>query len=222
MPPEAALATADYLSLSVTVPRLEGHPDPSVQGTINTRLKEHVDRAEAAFVTAIAEVQEVIVADGGSLDELPPSQYVLDYTVGLITDQALSIRFDEFSYTIGAANPANAITAINVDLATGMPLELTDVFTGEEFAFALDELARQQLIATLWQGDEAGFAEWVGDAAVIADFEHWSLSPAGLVMAWDEFAVGPGVLGAPSVLIPWSSIGVYVDGDGPAGPFVSG
>ncbi len=214
--PEAIEVIAPYIDVLVTIPQLEGLPDETIQERINGELANHVETLETGFVVDQADYLDLLAEQGVDPAAQPPSFIAITYDVRTLNPRVLSIRFDETFYSSGAANPLAAVDTFNFDLTTGRPLELSDVFGGSEFGFALDALARQHIIDELYDGDVEALAAWVSDDELLIS-PHWALGPAAFEMSFEELEIGPGVFGAPTISIPYQEIGVYVNPEGPIG-----
>lgn len=179
---------------------------------VNAPLRQLLESREETFV---ADVIEFLPKKNEDTEE--PMSYLDISTEVLVANESLvSTRFFESSYFQGAANPAQAVQVVNLDPGTGAEYELFDVFLGEEFAFALDTLARQNIVDRIYQGNTSGLEAWAPAESVI-EFEHLVLSPVAIEITFDELEVGPAVLGTPTAFIPYRSVGVYLDLDGPVG-----
>jgi len=195
---------------------LVGIANADVEARINARIVELVRSTVDAFVL---DVQQNGVSDPQAEQS---SSIGLFAMVRLLNEEVLSLRFDEGTYYQGAANGSSSVKTLNFDLATGDELAIEDIFQGTEFAFALDFLARQELVDRYYQGDPTQLDAWLGPDDLAVNFDNWAISSFAFEMAFDEFEVGPGFLGAPTAVIPLSAIGVYVNPEGPAGRLLEG
>jgi hypothetical protein len=138
------------------------------------------------------------------------------YDVRTLTPEVLSMRFDSVSYFQGAANPSQDVLTLTVDLGTGDMVFLGDLFTGTEWGFALDFLVRDAVVTQLYNGDPTELEAWVGPDELLIP-ELFALGPSGFEFSFPELRVGPAVVGAPTVTMPYPAIGVYLDSDGLVG-----
>jgi hypothetical protein len=179
---------------------------------VNDQLRNMLEEREEQFVV---DVIDFLPTEEKATDE--PVSYLDIFTEVLVVNEDLvSARFFENSYFQGAANPARGVQTLNLDPATSREYELIDMFGGEEFVFALDELARQDIIERLYQGDAAELEAWAPPEQIL-ELEHVALSPVAIEITFNELDVGPAVLGTPTAFIPYGAIGVYIDLDGPIG-----
>jgi hypothetical protein len=206
---EIALETPP-LELLIAIPHLEGVPGDTGDA-VNQYLLDITTRSEQAFVRDVT-----LYLDEVGPQEGPLSFLELFYEVGVLKPELLSMRFDETTYFQGAANPSRGVYTITVDLDNGEVIVMEDLFTGTEWAFALDFLVRQAVADTYYQGDPTELDAWVDPDDLLVPTE-FLLRPVAFEFSFQELAVGPAVLGAPSVRLPYSEIGVYIDPNGPVG-----
>jgi hypothetical protein len=179
---------------------------------VNNQLRDMLEEREEQF---IVDVIDFLPKENTTTDE--PVSYLDIFTEVLVVNEDLvSARFFENSYFQGAANPAQGVQTVNLDPTTGRDYELTDMFEGGEFAFALDELARQDIIERLYQGDATELEAWAPPEQIL-ELEHVALGPVAIEITFDELEVGPAVLGTPTAFIPYEAIGVYIDLEGAIG-----
>ena len=86
---------------------------------------------------------------------------------------------------------------------------------------AVASLVDQHLIDDLYGGDVAEASSWlpVIDPAIL---DAWVVSADGLEFSFDQYEVGFGAMGSPTVIVPWSELGAVIDPAGPAGPTAFG
>lgn len=206
-------ASADpRLTVLIGVPSLQGLSDGGIQQAVNDSLLAIVTGAEESFIADVGRYVE----DVEPTPEAPVSSLDMFYDVRFLTPELLSIRFESSTYFEGAANPGQTVQTLNIDLTSGDELDLEDLFSGTEWAFALDALLRERVTEEVYEGDPAGLDDWVdADALVIS--QHFAFSGSGLEFSFQEFEIGPGVFGAPTVTLPLGAMGVYIDPEGVLG-----
>ena len=197
--------------LLISIPRLVGLGDAGVAGEINRYLLDLVTRNEQAFVRDVT----IYLEEAGEV-EGPISFLDLYYDVRTLTPDLLSMRFDSVSYFQGAANPGQGVETLNFDLQTGEMVFLEDLFIGSEWAFALDFLVRDAVITQLYNGEAGELDAWVDPDEVLVP-EDFALGPGGFEFSFPELTVAPAVAGSPTVIVPYSAIGVYLDPGGYVG-----
>lgn len=200
------------LTVLIGVPRLQGMTNTALQQVVNDSLLGIVTGAEEAFIADVARYVEDVEPTPG----VPVSSINMGYDVRLLNSELLSIRFENSTYFEGAARPGQGVQTFNVDLTTGAEVHLPDLFVGSEWAFALDFLLRDRITEEVYEGDPAGLDGWVDTDAVVIS-QVFTFGPSGLEFSFQEFEIGPGVLGAPTVTLPFDAMGVYIDPDGVLG-----
>jgi len=201
------------LEIQVTLPVVSGVPAP-VAAAINGAI------GDAVLGYPIAFRDEILGGD------LPPegvgvaSELVLGYTATAVTADVLSLRYDLYVYYQGAAHGISGIFSTTFDPQTGSLLDLADVLVPGT-APAVAALVEQHLIDDLYAGDVAEASAWlpVIDPAILDD---WVVAVDGLEFSFDQYEVGFGAMGSPTVLVPWSELAAVIDPTGPAGPMALG
>lgn len=197
--------------LVIAIPYLQGVADPEIQDRVNQYLLDHVTRREEDFAREVTDyLDQVGPVDG------PVSFLELFYDVGVLTPQLLSLRFGETTFFQGAANPSRSVKTITVDLQSGDLLTVAELFTGTEWGFALDFLLRQAVADTYYPGDPTELDAWLDPDDLLIP-EDVVLTPLAFEFWFQELWVGPAVLGTPSVRLPYSAIGVYINPGGIVG-----
>jgi hypothetical protein len=198
------------LTVQIVVPQLRGLSDSAIEQAVNDSLVAIATAAEDGFTSDVAQY----IGDAEPASEAPVSSLDMFYNVRFLDPELLSIRFDTSTYFQGAANPGNGVQTLNIDLTTGEEVQLPDLFLGSEWGFALDTLLRRQITEQIYGGDPAELEGWVdADALVISQL--FAFGDSGLEFSFEEFEIGPGVLGAPTVTLPYNAMGVYINPEGP-------
>ena len=139
--------------------------------------------------------------------------------VSLLDNRVVSVEYDLSVEWGGAASGDQWVDAVVVDLADGSLLGPLDLFYDDSpWLETLAAVATADL-----EGRFGANVVWPDGLAVeVANFENLALSEDGVILLFDRYQVGPGVLGAPRVVVPWSEIGVFIDPNGPVGHLVAG
>jgi len=136
----------------------------------------------------------------------------------LVDTRVVSVEYDLSVEWSGAAGADQRVDTVLVDLTAGRVLEPLDVFYDDSpwletlASVALADLEARFGVDTIWPD---------GLAATPGNFDHLALAGDGVVLWFDRYQVGPGVLGAPRVTVPWSQVGEFVDPNGPVGHLVA-
>jgi hypothetical protein len=193
---------ADY-GYHVWAPLLVG-PEEAVSDGFN--------RAVDGFVSYALEEFQQWLATG--VDE-PGSTIWMTHTVTFGTDELISVLFYVDGYVMGAAHPFHYSHSLNYDTGAIRMLELDDLFLpGADYlsvlsSYSLDDLERR------------GVLEWEDGALPLAEnFQRWNITPQGLLISFDEYAVAPYAAGPQSVIIPYEVLVDVADPEGPLGRFL--
>ncbi|MDP7599589.1 MAG: RsiV family protein [Acidimicrobiales bacterium] len=226
--PPAVSSAGSWIFLPATpllsVERLTGtiEPDgtfdmafPTVDGDgvaagVDALLRQPVEHARALFAADLFEDES---------SGVEPSHLFGGGIVSLLDTRVVSVEYDLTVEWGGAASGDQWVDAVVVDLADGSLVGPLDVFYDD--SPWLETLARVATVDLVERFGEN--VVWPDGLAVEeSNFEHLALSAEGVVLLFDRYQVGPGVLGAPRVTVPWSEIGEFVDPNGPVGHLVAG
>jgi hypothetical protein len=193
-------------TLTAQIPQLTGSDDPRVL-VFNQRLQEVVEK-EAVYK------QEVL-----HFDLLPDAESSLDVGYQLVSQRAeiWSFRFDISSYQAGAAHPASYSITVNYDLDQGRELALDELFLPnsnylEVIAdYCSAELRRREINFDF-------FSE--GAAPTPENYRNWNIASDGLLITFDQYQVGIGAAGTPTVTVPYSELQPLINPQGPLGKIV--
>jgi len=138
----------------------------------------------------------------------------LGYTGEAVTAQILSIKFDIYIYWAGAAHGNSAVVTMNFDPQTGVLLSLADILVPGTLP-VMASIVEQRLVDDLYGGNATEASGWIPvlDEAAL---DGWAVTPGGLSFSFDQYEVGFGAMGAPTVLVPWADLAAVVDPGGPA------
>jgi hypothetical protein len=200
-------AGCEGVGFSVTAP-VVGGLTPAAQEWINGQITLVIERLKGQYVA------DATGACGPA--DLPEAQLIVAYEATTLSSRLISLRFTGSAYYPGAAHPQTLIFTMNFDANSGDELQLADILlAGGESAVAA--LAEQHLVDEYYGGDPAGLHDWVATITP-GMLGNWAVSGAGLEITFDQYAVGPGSMGTPTVVIPWGQLVGIVDPAGPAGP----
>jgi hypothetical protein len=200
-------AGCEGVGFSVTGPVVSGLA-PAAQEWVNGQITLVLERLKGQYVA------DATGACGPA--DLPEAQLIVAYEATTLSSRLISLRFTGSAYYPGAAHPQTLIFTMNFDANSGDELQLADILlAGGESAVAA--LAEQHLVDEYYGGDPAGLHDWVATITT-GMLGNWAVSGAGLEITFDQYAVGPGSMGTPTVVIPWGQLVGIVDPAGPAGP----
>ncbi len=144
------------------------------------------------------------------------------YSIAYAGPDLVSVKFDLFDFTAGAARPNQSVKAVTVLMRTGLKLAPEDVFRpGSGWEDALAAKAAPALAAALAEeGEETPVPE--ADLRTAAtDPAHWLVREQGLTLLFPPGSVVSPLLGPRDVTIPWPALREYLRPEAPA-PIGSG
>ncbi len=138
------------------------------------------------------------------------------YQIAFAGPELISVRFDLYEYSLGAAHPDNSSKAVTVVMATGEPLKAADVFkagSGWE-----DFLTRRSMAAIIREFRDYSFDPPERDVRESATKPHlWLITEQGLVIIFPPYSFGgPHALGGAQVEISWADLRAYLNPQAPA------
>ena len=201
------------LEIDVTLPVVSGVP-ASVAAAINTAIGEAVLGHPTAFR------DEILGGEPPPDDMGGTSEMILGYTAMAVTVDVLSLRYNLYLYYQGAAHGMSGIFTTTFDSQTGALLDLSDVLIPGT-APAVAALVEQHLIDDLYGGNVTEASSWLPpiDPPLL---DAWVVSVDGLEFSFDQYEVGFGAMGSPTVVAPWAELAAVIDPTGPAGPMAFG
>jgi hypothetical protein len=200
------------LVMDVVIPIVSGVP----AGAANS-----MNAAISADILGIADAFKTEILTGPPpFDPAIASEMGLSYVGEAVSALILSIRFDVYTYYSGAAHGQSGVVTMNFDPQTGQQLALTDILVPGTFG-ALASIVEQRLTDDLYGGDAAEAAGWLPamDPMVL---DGWAVTPGGLAFSFDQYEVGFGAMGAPTVVVPWGDLGAVIDPGGRAAVYAFG
>lgn len=140
----------------------------------------------------------------------------VSYQIAYAGPEIISVRFDLYEYSLGAAHPDNSSKAVTVIMATGEPLKATDVFKpGSGWEDFLTERAMASITRDFRDYD---FVPPERDVRESATKPHlWLITEQGLVIVFPPYSFGgPHALGGAQVEISWADLRPYLNPSAPA------
>ena len=201
---------------NITYPQVSGTPGDD---GVNTKLRSI---AENDVVWFVSDLSEVAVSEEESTDEWrkgAPSELSLAGTVIHTDDRMVTVRFERYWYPSGAAHGQHSTQVMTFDAVTGEEVRLGDLFQpGPQWLEVLAPAVVEAFVSVY--GDVVQMAALELRAAGMGGDQSVGVVADGMEISFDTYSVVPGVLGLPSVLVPWAAVLDVVDPDGPAGHLV--
>jgi hypothetical protein len=159
------------------------------------------------------------VAKTERFKDQPITTEATTYQISYASPNFVSVRFDYYDMTVGAAGPNTGADAITINMKTGERLKADDVFRAgsgwEKFLAkrALSGLAPKLVeVGAISRPREAASIIGQAELADAVQKSHlWALSDAGLVLMFPEGTFGGRGFGAFDVTIPWGELKSYVN-----------
>ena len=165
----------------------------------------------AAIENLVNQATEITTRDMNDndvpVDEDIKNGFGISYTIDLFTPERVSIEFNMYEYSRGAAHPNSFTQVLNFDLKTKKVLKLEDVFqTNKKYLERLSEISFADLTKQMEQYEPD--KEWLkrGTEPKAENFQKFVFVPGGIKIIFDSYQVGPYVLGPQEVRIPTETI----------------
>ncbi len=173
----------------------------SAQGYIDQTVAEFKKQADID----VPDMREKFGADA------PMANYTIDISNSLITsEETKSIVLSEYMYT-GGANGNSLYKVFTASEKTGKILSLSDVIKKEKQS-ALTDLVKKSLIAWRPEGSTSSvvFEDEV-KSLTFSSFTNWSMDDKNLILYFDKYEIGPGVLGPVAFPLEFSKIKSFLE-----------
>ena len=126
-------------------------------------------------------------------------------TARVLKNGLISVLCDYGEYVAGAAHPWEIVASINYDTRTNRVITLSDVFNpGCNYVARLSELSVELLKQRTELADEETIRNGAGP--VERNFQVFTFANDGLIEHFQQYQVGPGVVPALEVEIPFSKL----------------
>lgn len=205
-------------AIDVEYPQLKGAASPALSD-FNAQVKRLVTGEVARFRKDVNESRDFPAPSesGSSLD--------IGYTVGLATNDLVSIQLSIGTYFRGAAHPNNESRTLNYDLRGRRLLRLADLFKpASRYLQAISEYCLRDLQKQNKERGDDGLSdtEWMkkGTAPKLENYESWLITRKGLAVTFDAYQVAPYAAGPQFVTIPYAALREIIGEDSILRPFV--
>lgn len=190
---------------TINEPNFSGsRPVISGDSAVAQKAEKYIDQLITDFKKRADEEVPQIREDFGN--DVPSATYTVDVKAEYVQSPVSeSIVISEYYYT-GGANGTGSYSVFTSSGETGEILSLRDVIKEEKREDFLS-LVKAKLISWRPEGSETlvVFPEEVS-ALSFDSFENWSIDDENLTIYFDEYEIGPGVLGAIAFPIPLSEL----------------
>lgn len=190
-------------SSSIKAPQINGMADAQAQVKLNNYLLAAASGEECAGVPQPKESGGAKDKKDKAAEEASPNQISAGYEILLQNDRLISLFMSKYSYS-GGAHGGTIVGGILARLDDGTVYELKDLIAPEQEAQANAEI-HKQLVAL---GNNVVFEDVLADTARVfikdgaCDGCEFSLTPDGLDIVFQQYAVGPYASGNITVSLP--------------------
>lgn len=136
----------------------------------------------------------------------PTSNYEIDINSKYIKDgKTDSLVTSVYTFT-GGAHGSTIYKVLTADSTTGKILSLSDVVK-PDMQSAFTALVKKDLLAWVPEGSDAPvvFPDSV-NSLTFSDFDNWSMNSKNLIIYFDQYSIGPSVIGTTEFPIPLSDL----------------
>ncbi len=182
-----------------------------ISGTspLAVKMREYVNKTVTEFRkqanTDVPEMRAKFGADN------PTANYEIDINSKYIKGgKTESIMTDIYTFT-GGAHGSTIYKVMTASLESGKILSLSDVIPKEK-QNAFTAFIKKELNNWIPEGSNAPvvFADQV-NSLTFSSFVNWSLDDQNLIIYFDQYSIGPGVLGATAFPLPLTKISDFIN-----------
>jgi hypothetical protein len=143
----------------------------------------------------------------------------VSYAISFAGPELVSVRFDMYEYSAGAAHPSNSSKAVSVVMKTGELLTAADVFSAPEARWKATIATRA--LRDITKQLRAVSPELRADRGEVADTatktQNWLITEKDLVILFPPYSFGaPHAAGGLEVKIPWTELAPMLNAQAPA------
>jgi hypothetical protein len=185
--------------------------DAAVSHAINEAIVDEVAVGEKDY--------ENIKAYMNSINDVAEDEYLsLEQYCGVVTNDrnVLCISVGAFEFA-GGAHPNSWVGYLNFDLRTGKALKLADLLVPGGKA-KLDRIGERLFLGENSEADGEPL-EWDFEPGNFKLNENFAISTGGLLFTFNPYEIGPYVMGAPQVFIPYKEMDALINKNGLLGQF---
>lgn len=206
-------------SSSITITK-EKIKEDNFTGTLPVIVGQGVlaDSARAYIASTVADFKQQANEDVPAMRiqfgaDAPTATYEIDINATYVkSSKTDSIIIDIYAYT-GGANGKSSYKVFTVSFNSGKILSLSDVVKADKQE-AFTAFVKNKLLAWKPDGSDgpAVFPDQV-NALTFSSFANWSFDDGNLIIYFNKYDIGPGVLGAVDFPLPLSLIQGYLVAD---------
>src|SRR5262245_25609491 len=170
------------------------------------------DSVMAQFIEARRATTREFPQTGGIPSTFDRKTEILGDTLGVV-----SIAVSEMGFT-GGAHPNATVRFANIDTRTGHALLPSDLLR-DRISAQLDSLGEQEFrrVRRIREGQSINDAGFWFEGGRFHLTDNMAVTPDGLLFYFNDYEIGPHVLGATRVILPWRDVKPLLKPDGPLG-----
>lgn len=130
----------------------------------------------------------------------------IDYRLASVTPRLISTVITDYAYPHGAAHGGEAVLAMNWLLGAHRNLDASDIFAADKpWQDALAQAAFAQLRHN-FDPDTLAAKDPGALRSSVAEPQRWAIEPGGFGVLFQQYEVGPYVIGHPEAIVPWPDL----------------
>ncbi|HTN61100.1 MAG TPA: RsiV family protein, partial [Devosia sp.] len=159
-----------------------------------------------AFVDARAESASGSIIEGETVMNNGQIDTSVDMTLAEVTGSRVTLKVMTIWFGHGAAHPNWGISYAHYLLDRNRALLASDIFAGDGWEQKLTDLATAELKRE--HGDNLQLEDDADLTPSVTDPERWNFAnDAGLTIQFEPYEVSAYAYGAPTIVVPWDSLG---------------
>ena len=197
-------------SIDVSYPRILGMKDQEKQERVNQVIASMIERSIPVFEES---------KDGFE----QKSSFSVDYSVQYISEELLSIRFNQSIYVAGASHPNDYAVAFNYDLVGEKEIMLSDIFKDDSgYLEVISTYCINDILAGLLEEERQSLEDQVriGAGPEEDNFSAFVFNDKSLIFIFNPYQVGPYAMGFFEVEMPLEGLEGIIDSEGPLASFL--
>lgn len=186
--------TDSIIHVEMTLPKVEGLTDKSVEDRINKEIHDKMTAVVEESKLRAAVDKKAWLETGGKEADYTLREVVVDYKVKMITDKVLSFVV---SKTETGASAYFEMYYYNIDLKTNKELTLKDLL-GDDFIAASNEQIKAEIAVRAQNPDNVYFdgSDGVDGFSTISAEQNFYVNEAGNpVIVFNKYEIAPGSMG---------------------------
>lgn len=190
-------------SIKIIYPKIIGEGDSIARA--NLALKEKAEEAKKTFLEDAKGTEKFAIVSEEK------SELSIDFEILKFNENFASFKYNVSEYQAGSAHPSGYVATINVDLAQGRELKLSEIFSGK-WLEAVSAFCRKSLLAQN-EGAAQDAKDWIkeGTNPASENFSAIGFRGTSAIIYFNPYQVAPYAQGISEVDMPLELLGAYMD-----------